>query len=245
MQEGLSIIIPAYNEENRIGVFLAELDSSKAMLGECFEILVVDDGSEDRTAEIVSELSSRFKGVELLRHGCNLGKGATVRTGIMNSRYSYACMLDADGAYGIEEVIRGAELLRTTNVDIVIGSRVLGSSEINRPLWREALSFIFNLLVRRITGLPFRDTQCGCKCFRTEAVRPIFEKLESLRFGFDLELLARARIAGLRIEEMPVTCRDPGGSSVRIFSDSFGLLRTILSVWRLVKAGQRVGQDLS
>jgi glycosyltransferase involved in cell wall biosynthesis len=213
LTRSISIIVPAYNEEKRLGATLAGLAGYLARSAwDYHEVLVVDDGSADRTAEVAAE----FPATRLLRNPGNRGKGYAVRHGMLEARGDWLLFSDADLATPIEELEKLWEAVERNGVEIAIGSRALDRALIGvrQPLARETSGRIFNLLVRAVTGLPFRDTQCGFKLFQAHAARDIFKRQLLDGFGFDVEVLAIARELGYRVAEVPVRWNDVAGTKV-------------------------------
>jgi dolichyl-phosphate beta-glucosyltransferase len=207
----VSIVVPAYNEERRLAGLLGVLESSAAAdlaaIGlELLEIVIVDDGSRDRTGEILHEAAAR-NGllVPLDRGGGNEGKGAALAAGVDAARGELALLIDVDLSTPLSELGKLAERLER-GADVAIASRDLpGSVVVNAPEHRKQIGRAFNLIVRVLTGLPFRDTQCGFKLMRTPTARALLREQLVPGFAFDVELLLRARAMGLSIAEVPVT----------------------------------------
>jgi dolichyl-phosphate beta-glucosyltransferase len=230
----LSIVVPAYNEQERL---VASLDRIAAYLdgsGIDAEILVVDDGSKDATAEVGAKALGSRRG-RVLRNGENRGKGASVRRGVLEARGRFVLLTDADLSTPIEEHAKLAALIRDRDLDVVIGSRALPDSDVQlRQAWlRQSMGRIFNTIMRGVTGLPYRDTQCGFKLMDRERVRPIFEKMVVDRFAFDVELLFLCARFGLAVAEAPVIWRNAAGSKVSVLVDPLNMIVDVLRVrWR-------------
>ena len=224
MPPELSIIIPAYNEGQRLGRGLAricEYFAGKAGGVAAIEILVVDDGSTDDTAQIARDWARDVPTIRLISNGENRGKGYSVRQGMLLAHGRVAVFTDADLSSPIEE---SEKLLRALaqGHDVAIGSRAIDRSLIfgRQSRFREAAGIIFNTFVRVFTGLPFQDTQCGFKAFLREPSRVIFEQQRIERFGFDPEILFLARRHGLRTAEVPVRWAHDPGTKVHMIRDS-------------------------
>ena len=216
----LSIVIPAYNEAERIGGSLRKiLDYLNEQPG-ASELLVVDDGSKDRTARVAEEIfAGRERGrvsARVIRVEPNRGKGHAVRTGLLQARGRVALFSDADLSTPITEAPKLVEPIRAGQFDVVFGSRAVDRKLIgvHQPWTREQSGRVFNLMVRLLTGLPFKDTQCGFKAFRMDVCRAVVEGARIDRFGFDVEMLYLAHRAGLRMLEYPVRWDDVAGSKV-------------------------------
>jgi glycosyltransferase involved in cell wall biosynthesis len=226
----LSIVIPAYNEEGRIEPTLERIREWIEGAGVGAEVLVVDDGSRDRTPQIVESEAARYGAsgisLRLLGDGRNHGKGASVRAGMLEARGRVALFPDADLSSPIEEAPKLVDPIVAGDAEVVLGSRGLDKSMIgvHQPLGRELAGRAFNLVMRTVTGLPFRDTQCGFKAFRRDAAHAVFSRVRIERFGFDVEALFIARELGYRMLEVPVVWNNVEGSKVSFASGINGFL---------------------
>jgi dolichyl-phosphate beta-glucosyltransferase len=231
----LSIVIPAYNESARIGRTLREVLAYLEEQPGGGEVIVVDDGSKDDTAGVAAGIFGEHGGrnVEgrVIRVEPNRGKGHAVRTGLLAARNTVAAFFDADLSMPITETPKLVEPIRSGQYDVVFGSRALDRRLIgtHQPWTREQSGRVFNLVMRTLTGLPFKDTQCGFKAFRMDVCRPVVEGALIDRFGFDVELLFIAHRAGLRMLEYPVRWDDVAGGSVSFRSglQGFAELREV------------------
>jgi dolichyl-phosphate beta-glucosyltransferase len=216
----LSIVIPAYNESARIGKTLRELVAYLEGQAGDGEVIVVDDGSQDDTTRVAEAVLAEraARGVEgrVIRVETNKGKGHAVRTGLLAARNTVAAFFDADLSMPVTETPKLVEPIRSGQYDVVFGSRALDRRLIgtHQPWTREQSGRVFNFVMRGLTGLPFKDTQCGFKAFRMDVCRPVVEGALIDRFGFDVELLFIAHRAGLRMLEYPVRWDDVAGGSV-------------------------------
>ncbi|MGH9970293.1 MAG: dolichyl-phosphate beta-glucosyltransferase [Pyrinomonadaceae bacterium] len=231
MSISLSIVVPAYNEAARLGLTLPKfLDYLSHRVPES-ELIVVDDGSTDNTANVARDILSAAQRVRtsVLSYQSNLGKGRAVRLGLLATRGDVALFSDADLSTPITETPKLVEPIVRGQCDLAIGSRALdrGLIGVHQPWRREQGGRVFNLLVRLATGLPFWDTQCGFKAFRMSVCRPIIEGATIDRFGFDVELLYVAHRAGLKVREVPVRWDHYEGSKVNVASDSLKMLREV------------------
>ena len=219
----LSIVIPAFNEERRLEKTLKALHEYFQDQRLLVELILVEDGSTDATATIARQTAAQVPEMQLvlLQNSRNLGKGQSVRRGMLQARGEYTLLTDADLSTPVEEFQKLFLALKTEPAHIAIGSRDLPDSDvqIRQSQMRERSGKVFNLLVRLLLGMSFRDTQCGFKVFKTEACRNLFAKQSVSRFSFDVEILLMAREAGLRIVEVPVVWRHDQGSRVRFFQD--------------------------
>ena len=196
-----------------------------------YEVLVVDDGSTDATAECIEEFSRSHAHVRLLRCPVNRGKGAAVRTGMLQAQGDYLLFTDADLSAPIAELDRLLEPLQN-GYDVAFGSRALKREwiTVHQSGFRETAGKLFNLALRTITGLPFQDTQCGFKAFRKQAAQHLFAQQTIDRFGFDGEVLYLARKFGYRIVEVPVHWAHSEGSKVHLLRDGLRMAADLLQV---------------
>lgn len=227
----LSIIIPAYNEEPRLPETLQRIAEYLPTLAVRTEVLVVDDGSTDRTAAVAESFRGKLTGLRVLSNGRNRGKGYSVRHGMLEARGEMVLFTDADLSAPIEE----AEKLLTplnNGYDVAIGSRAMDRSLIStrQSIFRETAGIIFNKIVRLVLRLPFVDTQCGFKAFRREHCRIIFEQQRIEGFGFDPELLYLARHHGLRAVEIPVRWGHSPATKVNMLGDSLKMFGDIFTI---------------
>ena len=238
MATSLSIVIPAYNEEARIGATLEQLVNALAS-SRPFEVIVVDDGSRDQTGEIVAGFAARHSSIRLLRGRRNVGKGAAVRRGMLEATGEHVCFSDADLPVSVSEIERMTGLLEQ-GYDVVIASRTpeWTGVYVGRGTARRLISRGFNVMVRRIFGIPFRDTQCGVKCFRREVARDIFERSRIDGFAFDVEILLIASRLGLSLGQVSVSVTDTGLSSVRLAAHSTQVCRDVWRIYRNFRQGR-------
>jgi len=230
----LSIVVPAYNEEERLVGSIGKIASYLDAAGIDAEILVIDDGSKDRTAELAAKALEGRRG-RVLRNGENRGKGYSVRQGVLEARGRFVLMTDADLSTPIDAHRKLAAVIRDRDLDVVIGSRALPDSDVQvRQGWlRQTMGRSFNVIIRAVTGLPYRDTQCGFKLMDRDRVKPLFDKMVVNRFAFDVELLFLCARFGLSVGEVPVDWRNAIGSKVSVLGDPLNMIADVLRVrWR-------------
>jgi dolichyl-phosphate beta-glucosyltransferase len=227
----LSVIIPAYNEEQRIGNTLRVIHAYLQRQPYQSEIIVVDDGSLDGTVALVRSCGSALPAISLLQNGRNRGKGFSVRRGFLHARGDYLLFSDADLSTPIEEVEPLFAALQGS-CDIAIGSRALPGSrvEVHQPWYREHMGRLFNVFVQALAVPGIHDTQCGFKCFTREAALEICQRMTAERFGFDVEMLYVARRLGYRVQEVPVVWRNSAQSRVRVWWDSISMIHDLLRI---------------
>jgi dolichyl-phosphate beta-glucosyltransferase len=234
----LSIVIPAYNEAPRIGATLEKLLQFLETQHYDFEILVVNDGSKDQTVEIVQNFAAALPTVRLIDNGENLGKGASVKNGIFHALGEVVLFTDADLSSPAGELPKILDPIFQGDAEVTFGSRALDRSLIgvHQSAFREFSGKVFNFFVRILTGLPFKDTQCGFKAFRRLSVLPVFERQRIGGYGFDPEVLFIAKKKGLRLREIPVRWNHVEGTKVRMSKDSivmfWDLVRIRLNNWK-------------
>ncbi|MCL4498701.1 MAG: glycosyltransferase family 2 protein [Chloroflexi bacterium] len=232
----VSVVIPAYNEEHRIGSTLKRIHKYLTSQGLSFEIIVVSDGSTDGTEFLVARLSRELRGLALLHYKLNRGKGYAVKQGVLAASGRFIVVTDADLSTPIEESVK---LLSSCErgVDIAFGSRALPGSEItvSQSFIRRVMGRGFNLIVQALALPGVKDTQCGFKCLGAAAARDLFSSQVTDGFAFDVELLMRAKRQGYRIQEVPIKWFDAPASTVRPFSDAFKMFRDVLRVRKLFK----------
>jgi len=212
----LSLVIPAYNEEHRIGKTILENLEFLSMQPYSWEMIVVDDGSQDETIKIVGSIvRNRPDSVRLLRLPRNSGKGAAVQFGVMNAVGRYVIMADADNATPIEEI--GNFLKEAREDTILIGSRYIGTSNVERKQsgFRVLIGRLGNIVINLFLLEGIRDTQCGFKMFPLALAKDLFSRQRIHGWGFDMEILTIAQGMGIPIREKGVTWRDVGGSRLR------------------------------
>ncbi len=241
MKSSISIVIPAFEESERLGASVRKILDYVTLNSLNAELIVVDDGSSDKTKEVAEEEFARFPNVptKVLRYEKNRGKGFAVRTGLLESSGEIALFSDADLSTPIEEMSKLIEPIEEGDYDLTFGSRALDRSliGIRQPWRREQGGKVFNLFVRLITGLPFWDTQCGFKAFRMKKFRPLLPLMTIDRFGFDVEFLYVAYHNGLRLKEIPVRWNHDERTKVEVLRDSHRMLREVLQIKRNAKLG--------
>jgi glycosyltransferase involved in cell wall biosynthesis len=201
----LSVVLPAYNEEETISLVIERTDSAAKKTGLQYELLVVDDGSKDGTRQEVLRSSKRNGSVRLVAYADNLGKGFALTRGFFKSLGDLIVFLDADTDVEPECIVDFVDTLK--DADLVIASKRHPQSKIKTPFSRKMLSYGFNVIVRLLAGMDIKDTQTGLKAVRKSALQQVFPLLSIKRYAFDVELIAVSRLLNLRIIELPVELR--------------------------------------
>ena len=234
-----SIIIPAYNESQRLALSLDRILRYAAEQRWQAEIIVVDDGSTDDTAQLVSSYARQNSTVRLLQNPGNKGKGYSVRHGMLEARGDVLLLTDADLSAPIAEAQKLFSAI-ARDADVAIGSRWLDrqSQTLRQPLYRQISGRFFNLLLHTILSLPQKDTQCGFKAFSLPAARAIFPAQRIERWGFDAEVLFLARRLNFEVAEIPVQWGHDDRSKIHPLRDGFSILWDMLRVRYYAFSGQ-------
>lgn len=224
----VSVVVPAYNEDNRLGRTLERITSYFRSRSIAFEVIVVSDGSTDETASVARAGGAAVKLVELPD---NRGKGAAVRTGVLESRGQLVLFTDADLSTPIEQWVPVHEKL-DEGFDVVVGSRALADSriEVRQPWYRERMGKTFNWILRRVLPLELEDTQCGFKLFESTAAKRLFGASRIDGFAFDAEILFLAKRFGYRVGELPVPWFDSVPSRVHAVWHSAQMLKDLVRI---------------
>ncbi len=241
MTPEISIIIPAFEEEARIGGSIGRILSYVSVNALNAELIVVDDGSKDRTAETAESAFARFPNFpsKVIRYDDNRGKGFAVKTGLMAAAGDIALFSDADLSTPIDEMPKVVDPIRSGEYDLTFGSRALDRSLIgtHQPWRREQGGKLMNLVIRTMSGLDFADTQCGFKAFNMVKFRPLLDVMAVDRFGFDVEFLFVASYHRLRLKEIPVRWNNVEGSKVSVVRDTRRMFSELGQIRRNARDG--------
>lgn len=240
----LSVVIPAFDEAERIGPTLAAVRDYFQSRAVQAEIIVVDDGSRDGTAVRAEAALSGFAASRIIRLPGNLGKGAAIRAGVLEARGDLVLFSDADLSTPIAEIGKFLPLIES-GADVVIGSRALPGSDIQvrQRTLREGMGKFFNRLVRLLVLKGITDTQCGFKLFRRDAARAVFSEARIRGFGFDVEILALCARRGYRIRQVPVAWRNSPPSRVRLVRSSLGMIADLVRIRRRLGRARPAAED--
>jgi dolichyl-phosphate beta-glucosyltransferase len=231
----LSVVIPAYNEAERILPTLASIFSVLEEKALDAEVIIVDDGSKDSMQESIKARFGDKKNLKIIGLAKNMGKGYAVKKGFESASGSYILFMDADGSVSIEELPK--LMARSVESDVVIGIRT-ASKKLKAPLHRRIISVLGQICIRVLTNIQISDTQCGFKLFKAVAAKEISKNMTIDRFGFDVEVLYLAQKAGYKIVEVPVLWQFRAGSKLRSSRDSLGTLLEVMKIrMRMMREG--------
>jgi len=234
----VSVVIPAFNEERRLLPTLERLHAHLSARPMSYEIVVVDDGSRDKTCEVVEEAAARLPNIVLLRKQRNRGKGAAVRHGMLLARGRIRVMWDADCSMPPEELPRLLAPIESRHAEIAIGSRYAeGARTVKQPRYRVLWSRLCNKIIQRWLVPRVLDTQCGFKAFTARAALNLFRSATIDGWAFDLEILALARRRGFAIDEVGVEWKDDGNSRVNPLKDFWKVIREAVTIRRNLARG--------
>ncbi|MGH7718359.1 MAG: dolichyl-phosphate beta-glucosyltransferase, partial [Gemmatimonadaceae bacterium] len=227
----VSIIIPAYNEEARLERTLRQAVEYFRASERAFELIVVDDGSRDRTSTVARELAAEYSELRLIRLAANRGKGHAVRAGVLNAQGRYVLFADADAATPFQEIER-LDAALASGADVAIGSRAGEGSgvRVKKRFYRHIIGRTFHALVSALTVRGIRDTQCGFKLFRGEVAQELFSRMRMNGFSFDVELLLIAQRRRYVIAEVPVNWTHQPGSRVNLMLDPLKMGRDLFII---------------
>ncbi len=224
------MVVPCFDEEHRLPASLERVTGFLGRAGRAHELILVDDGSHDRTAELIRSWEEQCPGVRGILLDAHRGKGRALAEGVGRSRGDLVLVSDADFSTPIEELAK-LEAAIVDGADIAIGSRAApGAREVDQPLHRRFMGKSFNLLVQALLLPGIWDTQCGFKLFRGAVGRELFAVLATDGFAYDVEILHRARCAGYRVEEVPVRWINSESTRVSTFRHSREMLGDLLRI---------------
>ncbi len=227
----LSIVIPAYNEENRLSSTLKSICKFFADKGMDFEIVIVNDGSKDKTANLVEQLALEQPRLKLISHDINRGKGFAIKAGVLSSLGELILINDADGSSPIEEFDRLSAAIKN-GADLAIGSRAKHdpTCTVQALAYRTYIGNTFNRIVQSLLLPGIYDTQCGFKLFKKAIAFDIFSSSTIDGYAFDVEILYLAKLRKYRIEELAINWHNVAGSKINVLTDSFKMLAEVLKI---------------
>ncbi|MEP7076221.1 MAG: dolichyl-phosphate beta-glucosyltransferase [Acidobacteriota bacterium] len=241
MRPEVSIIVPAFDEQARLGESLLKIAAYVASNRISAEIVVVDDGSRDSTEKVAIDALAAEPEIptQVIRYKENRGKGYAVRAGLMAAHSDIALFSDADLSTPIEEMHKLTDPIKAGEFDVTFGSRALDRTLIgtHQPWRREQGGKVVNFIIKTMSGLPFADTQCGFKAFNMRKFGPLLDVMTIDRFGFDVEFLYVANYHDLRLKEIPVRWDNVEGSKVSVVRDTRRMFFELNQIRRNVKRG--------
>ena len=238
MSVELAVVMPAYNEGNRIYENLLTCAGTLEQFCPSFRIIAVNDGSTDNTKEEMRRAAAEDARIGIISYEKNRGKGYAIRRGMMASKARFTAFLDADLDLPPEQLEGYLATMKENGTDIVLGSKLHPDSNLEYPFYRKAMTMGYYLYLKLLFHLPIRDTQTGIKLFRTEEIRPVLCAMKSDRFCFDIELLALAGKKGLSMEERPVVVRYHGDGARKTkirLSTVFDMFFETFRIWKRIR----------
>ena len=229
----ISVILPAYNEEESIETVILETVNVLENLANRWEIIVVDDGSRDSTLSIVDDIAKHDRRIRPLSYGKNMGKGFALKYGFEHSRGNLVVFMDADLDLHPRQIGKFVEIMKNTGADIVVGSKRHPKSKVKYPFKRKVLSNIYYVIVKLLFNLNVRDTQVGLKLFKREVLEDVMPRILVKRYAFDVELLANAVRRGYRIVEAPVELNFNHNSNIDWKAIWFMFVDTLAIAYRM------------
>ena len=235
----LSIVIPAYNEQSRLGPTVRDAAEYCRGQGRSFELIIVDDGSRDGTSELGRHLAEEFPEVRVIRLAANRGKGYAVRSGVVNALGQTVLFADADGATPIAEIER-LEAALSAGADVAIGSRALRAQgvRVEAKIYRRIVGRTFHRMVEFLADAGVEDTQCGFKLFRAAVAHDLFSRMRMNGFSFDVELLMIAKRRGYHVAEIPISWTHKPGSKVSLYWDPIRMATDLFRIRRHCLSGK-------
>ena len=231
----VSLVIPAYNEEARLGPTLAHCARYLSASPWSWEIVVVDDGSTDGTLALCRRMAAEIPALRIVETSPNRGKGHAVRAGVLAARGAAIVMYDADGSTPVAEIGKLVAPIARGETPIAIGSRYVGGRRTDQPRWRRVWSRLANFVMQRTLVPGIVDAHCGCKAFAADAARDLFGRSTVDGWSFDLEILALAARLGYRVTEIGVEWRDDRRSRVRPLRDGARAIAEAISIGRRLR----------
>ena len=230
MKPFLSIVIPAYNEEKRLPLALVDIDKRLSKVEYSYEILVVDDGSEDKTVEVAENFKKGIKNLRVLKNEKNYGKGFVVRQGMLESKGQWRLFTDADNSTSIDQFEKMFPFMKQ-GYEVIFGSRAVEGSELDPPQawYKQMIGKLGNLFIQALVLPKIYDTQCGFKCFSEKAAEKIFRLAEVNGWAFDVEALVLAKAMDLQMKEIPIRWVNDPESRV----DFTGYFKTLFEVIKI------------
>ncbi|MDO8664086.1 MAG: glycosyltransferase family 2 protein [Candidatus Liptonbacteria bacterium] len=242
----LSIIIPAYNEAERLPLTLVDMDKRLSGAKYSYEILVVNDGSTDNTAEIVTKMAQAIKNLKLIDNRVNQGKGGVVKQGMLLAKGEYRLFTDADNSTSIDHFDKMMSYLtggKGEVYEVVIGSRAVKGSKLDppQPFYKQLLGKLSNVIIQIVNVPGIWDTQCGFKAFSEKAAEKIFSVSKINGWGFDIEALALARHFGYSTKEFPVHWVNDAKSHVKLSAYLKTFMENVKIRWWIIMGAYETG----
>jgi len=231
----VSVVLPAYNEANKLEAAVAETAKALNGFADGYEIVIAEDGSTDGTAEIAAALAGKQPFVKHLHGEKRLGRGTALKNAFRQSSGSILVYMDVDLATSIEQLKKLVKAVEEEGFDFAVGSRMLSESKVKRSRRRQIASQSYNFLVRAMLGSKVKDHQCGFKAFKREALLPLLDEVAAVHWFWDTELIVRASRKGYAIKEIPVEWQGQRETKVHLLKDSCSMAGQAVKLWWRLK----------
>ena len=239
----VTVVLPAHNEAERIECAVEETERALSSFCRRYEIIIAEDGSTDNTAEIARKIAEKRKNVRFMHSDERLGRGRALNRAFKKARGEVLAYIDVDLSTDMRHLRELIDAIRVEKYDFATGSRLLKASHTQRSLKREAMSRLYNFLVRLLLRSKLRDHQCGFKAFSRDALFSILDEVEDKHWFWDTELLVKAQWRGFSVKEIPVHWEErSGGTKVKLLKDSFSMLSNVLKMWLNERCGESEGR---
>jgi glycosyltransferase involved in cell wall biosynthesis len=231
----VSVVLPAYNEANRLEAALAKVMEALKESAESYEVIIAEDGSTDGTDKIAESLSEKHPCIRHLHGEKRLGRGAALKNAFKKSSGKILVYMDVDLATDIGQLKSLVRAIEEEECDFATGSRMLSESKVERSRTRRIASKSYNFLVRALLGSKVKDHQCGFKAFRREPLMQLLDEVTARHWFWDTEILVRAFRMGYKIKEIPVEWKGGHETKVRLLKDSFNMAGQVIKLWWQLK----------
>jgi glycosyltransferase AglD len=235
----VSVVLPAYNEADKIENAVTKISQALKDEGYSFEIIIAEDGSTDGTAERAEELAKKISSVKHIHREKRQGRGTALNNAFKQCRGEIFVYMDLDLSTDLKYLKPLIEAIKTEGYDFSTGSRMLPESKVERTLSRSISSKTYNFLVRHMLSSKLRDHQCGFKAFKREPVFKLLDKIDATHWFWDTEIMVRANLEGFKIKEIPVEWITGKGTKVNLFEDSWSMFKQIMKLWWKLKVKHR------
>ena len=231
----VSVILPAYNEANRLEVAVAKVVEALEEFAESYEVIIAEDGSTDGTDKLADALAMKYSFIKHIHGEKRLGRGTALKNSFKKSSGEVLVYMDLDLATDLKHLKPLVDVVEYKGYDFAIGSRMLSESKVERSRTRRIASKSYNFLVRALLGSKVKDHQCGFKAFRREPLMQLLDEVTARHWFWDTEIIVRAFRKGYKIKEIPVEWKGGRETKVRLLSDSFSMGWQVIKLWWQLK----------